>query len=500
MKLILLVKLALTICVHATETPSTLANLSDMLNPTKDTVTLDYAQIQGMLKSNHREFLGIPFAEPPMGKLRFKPPQFIKNKQLNISATSFGYDCWQKPTGLHNIGFTNRSEDCLTLNIWTPLNTTIDTRLPVAVVVYGGGFDSGFSAHEYYNLGRVITDNIVLVTFNYRVSAFGFLASRELKDKESLNLGLMDIELAFKWVRKYIHKFGGNNDRVTAVGHSAGAISLSLLMMNQEKLFDQAVVMSGGPPLVLKTPEQSETDYEKFKSKLNCTTLECLESKTAEDLYLASKGMSFYPCIDGTLIKTQPLVTYLKGDYQKMPLLLTNVKDEGNLFTFPMVKTFNEVLPTEKLLLSFLSNSTIDKIQQLYSPADYKYPFQVVGDIYGDFLFQCPSYLLEKLGLASNQQVYRSMFEVDGTDPIGVAHGSDLPYLFSHSNAKYPNISNAMTKMWMDFAQSKQSEILKPNATILFTNNNAEMVQQSFPKCGFWYQTMVSVFQSFNKN
>ena len=466
------------------------------------TVDLDYAQIYGNSQSDYKSYLGIPFAEPPIGQLRFQPPKPISGRKIIVNATGFGYSCWQKPVGLHNIGAPVRDEDCLTINVWTPLNCTKESKLPVAVIVYGGGFDSGYAAHPYYDGERIRRgNNIIIVTFNYRVGAFGFLASQELKERGYLNAGILDQKSAFEWVQKYITEFGGDPDKVTAVGQSAGAITLSILMTgSKSNLFSKAVIMSGGPPLLLKYPTHVQQDFNKIQTNLNCSNIKCLQSQSAEQLWNASKGIQFSPVVDGTLIPDQPLVSFLKSNYAKMPMMLSTVRDEGNLFTQPLVKNQDQVLLVEKMLLPFLSNDSMNAVQRIYNASTYELPFQAVGDVYGDFLFQCPSYLLEKLGRDQGYPIYRAKFNANSNEPVGVTHGSDLPYFLSYESTKNSSIADFLSTQWLNFAQSKAlARIWQPTSQglLLVTDEDLEMVKETrSDKCEFWFNAMISLFSN----
>ena len=488
-------KLVLIACSSSFRVNSAAVNYTS-----RPVVVLDYAVITGVRNHDYNQYLGIPFAEPPVGKNRFKPPIGI-NRSINVDAKEFGYSCWQKGIGLHDIGSPVRDEDCLTLNVWSP--NAIDKLFPVVVLVYGGGFDSGYSSHPYYNFSRLATrfKDVVFVSFNYRVGAFGFLAGNEIKESEGLNVGLLDQIMVFEWVQKYILEFGGDPKKVTAVGQSAGAISLSLLMSNNLdlRLFQKAVLMSGGPAMILKHPTQSQGDYEKISNLVNCTSFECLQNAEAQDLWAASKGIPFYPVIDGSLVQKQPLISYLDGDYSKIPLMLTGVREEGNLFALPLVKSFDHVFPVIKQLLPFFNFTALASVQYFYNISKYDKAYKVVGDLYGDFLFQCPSYFISKLALKGNITVYRSLFSVPGDSEMGVTHGSDLPYLFMYESAKYATIAEFVASQWLNFARSTPLDLVWKQAydgILEISESQKEMIlDERSKKCEFLIGTMMSLFQ-----
>ena len=185
-------------------------------------------------KSGIRAFRGIPFAAPPVGDLRWKPPQPVKNWEGVRQADKFGPRAMQRPIfGDMNFRSDGMSEDCLYLNVWTPAKSG-DERLPVLVYFYGGGFMAGDGSEPRYDGASMARKGIVAVTVNYRLGVFGFLAHPELTGESphhaSGNYGLLDQNAALRWVRRNIAAFGGDPDKVTIAGESAGSVSVSAQM------------------------------------------------------------------------------------------------------------------------------------------------------------------------------------------------------------------------------------------------------------------------------
>jgi carboxylesterase type B len=474
-------------------------------------IQLDYGRYRGFSASiNTVAWLGIPYAKSPVGDLRFAPPVPL-DSQIDPSvtnATKFGDGCWQKPDagGMNGTGLY-RSEDCLTLNIFAPRKH--DKLLDVAVFVQGGGFDSGYSAHPYFNASAVLeltNANMIVVTFNYRVGAFGFLSSPDIQAKGYLNVGLMDQEAVFLWVKKYIQNWGGDPNSVTAVGQSAGAISIASLMASRNSelnLFQRAVLFSGGPGLILKYPQQDQENFNQIVTSTGCENsndkLECLRKVDAEKLWLSSRGQMYFPVVDFNILKEQPLKTFLNGRFKKIPLLLSTVKDEGTLFTFPLVKSVAHIVPVERKLLPFLNATAFERLQELYPTSDVKSDeaFKVVGQIYGDVLFQCPSLLL---ALSSNQDapVYKYLFDVSQPGILGVSHGSDLPYIWSFkpdSQESNNPESEFLVKQWSNFVTKANlsSGWEKFNGTRLRVtkrDNYMETDNDAEGRCAFWFNTI----------
>ncbi len=190
-----------------------------------------------------RSFKGIPFAATPVGKLRWEPPQPFAHWTSPLDATRFGPDCIQ-PDEYPELRGNGKSEDCLTVNLWTPARDASE-KLPVMVWVYGGGYTYGSGSHPSYDGEALARRGVVLVTFNYRLGLLGFMAHPELTaaspNKASGNYALMDIQAALQWVQRNIGAFGGDPSNVTVFGQSAGAFMISTLMSSQASkgLFQQ---------------------------------------------------------------------------------------------------------------------------------------------------------------------------------------------------------------------------------------------------------------------
>ena len=188
-------------------------------------VLLSYGSFEGVTTGNVTKFLGIPFAAPPIGPLRFKPPQKPLHRHM-MRADKLGPACVQ-PCRKGDY-CPPVSEDCLTINIYK--SAQAKDKLPVIAFIYGGAFTSGSSALPLYNGGNIVDafEDVIVVTFNYRLGVFGFLASAELANEKSLNLGLRDQIAAFEWLKEHISRFGGDPNRITAMGQSAGASKVFL--------------------------------------------------------------------------------------------------------------------------------------------------------------------------------------------------------------------------------------------------------------------------------
>lgn len=284
-------------------------------------------------KSGVQKFFGIPFAKPPVGELRWKAPQELGDWSGVKETKNFGPRAVQAPVfGDMDFKSDGVSEDCLYLNVWTPANRN-DKNLPVLVYFYGGGFVAGDGSEPRYNGEAMAQKGIVVVTVNYRLAIFGFLAhpdlSAEAPYKASGNYGLMDQNAALKWVNENIAAFGGDPKKVTIAGESAGSISVSYQMASplSKGLIAGAIGESGAGinPTLAPTPlAEAEKQGAEFVSKAGFNSIEemrGLSTKDIYDIYNESKRFGFPVVLDGYFIpKTLPEIFEAK-EQAMVPLL-----------------------------------------------------------------------------------------------------------------------------------------------------------------------------------
>jgi para-nitrobenzyl esterase len=292
-------------------------------------------------KSGIRAFRGIPFAAPPVGDRRWKPPQGVKDWEGVRRTDRFGPRAMQRPIfGDMNFRSDGMSEDCLYLNVWTPAKSG-DERLPILVYFYGGGFVAGDGSEPRYDGESMAKKGLVAVTVNYRLGVFGFFAHPELTRESpahaSGNYGLLDQHAALLWVRRNIAEFGGDPDKVTIAGESAGSISVCAQMASplSKGLIAGAIGESGSlmgtlPPVPLSEAEESGT---KFAAKLEAKTLADLRAIPAAKLLDATAGerIGRFPLvIDGYFLTRQPADVFAAGEQAKVPLLVGWNSEEMN--------------------------------------------------------------------------------------------------------------------------------------------------------------------------
>lgn len=303
-------------------------------------VTLaDGTQLQGKLDKSIATFKAVPFAQPPVGALRFSPPVPWVNPNISevLDATKHGHFCPQYLWGDDGL-FDDSNEDCLTLNIF--VNADVINRqmgendlLPVGIFVHGGSYLTGGSSLPLYDgvdMIEYMEGLAILVTTNYRLNAFGFLGSDKLRVLDPTsgstgNAGIQDQRLAFKWVQDNIISFGGDKAQVTIFGESAGAGSMSnhLVMKNSWGLFNQVILESGSfADWSAGDMTCAELIYSKLLEAANCDTVDCLQALSTK--VLMGRSMSIYPAVtaagcrygplvDGVELSTHPWIALTEG-------------------------------------------------------------------------------------------------------------------------------------------------------------------------------------------
>jgi para-nitrobenzyl esterase len=290
--------------------------------------------------SRIRAFKGIPFAAPPVGDLRWQPPQPVQDWQGVRQTNQFGPRCMQRAV-FGDMGFRSNgmSEDCLYLNVWTPAKSNKE-QLPVLVYFYGGGFIAGDGSEWRYDGESMATKGIVTLTVNYRLGVFGFLAHPELTKESSRrasgNYGLLDQSAALLWVQKNIAAFGGDPKKVNIAGESAGSISVSAQMASplSKDLIAGAIGESGSliGTLSAVSLTAAEESGVKFANLVGASSLAALRAMPAEQLLEASgKPGAPYPAptIDGYLFPKPPVEIFAAGEQAHVPLLVGSNSEES---------------------------------------------------------------------------------------------------------------------------------------------------------------------------
>ncbi len=458
-------------------------------------------KVEGLVTNNVAEFLGIPYAKPPVGGLRWMPPVAHSSWSGTRKTVAFGPNCAQITELGVFAGPANNNEDCLYLNVFTP-NVSSSAKLPVLFWIHGGGNEDGESS-DYDGSKLAAQGRTVVVTVNYRLNLMGFLAvpSLDSEGHHFANYGIMDQQLALNWVHNNIAKFGGDPKNVTVGGQSAGAEDTGIHMISplDAGLFQRALCESGCPSTyypsrgLFPTVAQAEAVGTNFAvaagcgSKTGAAQAKCLRSLTAaqvEALAGTASTASPYvlgPILDGTIIPIQPIDAWNSGAFTHMPLINGNTLDEEN-FTLAISEYFSGPPRTPITSAQYMSAiastyvsppfpaGTSAKILSLYPVGAYS-SAQVAWDRAGTDPFLCAERQVDHT-LGSQIPVYAYEFD-DQTAPfffpkmpgfVSLAyHTADIQYLFplwhggplgiAHPlNAQQTKLSDELVAAWTNFA------------------------------------------------
>jgi para-nitrobenzyl esterase len=451
-----------------------------------DTViaTTDAGPVEGLVTPTMTEFLGIPYAEPPVGPQRWQPPQPHAPWSTPRDATAFGSHCPQafSPFGLD----TGTAEDCLFLNVYVPNRKGFahDARRhrPVMVWIHGGAFSVGES--DEYDPTRLVAQNVVVVTINYRLGALGFLAhpalSAESPDHVSGNYGLLDQQLALQWVQHNIRAFGGNPRKVTIFGESAGGLSVHAHMASPlaAGFFQRAIVESGAfftQPMLA----DAETQGSAVAAAAGCPdqTAACLRALPVEQI-VASQGSdltSSGPVIDGFVLPQPIPDAFASGEFNRVPVIEGSNHDEFRLFVallFDLVggPVTAAEYPDAVATLLGVPPVVAPLIVSHYQLSDYASPDLALSALATDAAFACNAHAAAKL-LSRWTKTYDyefadanapELFLPPVSFPFGAAHASEIQYLFDVPNvlgappldADQQQLADTMVRYWTRFARS----------------------------------------------
>ena len=433
--------------------------------------------LEGFQENGVFIFYGIPYAAPPVGKLRWHSPQPVEPWEDARDATKFGniaYQISRKDNIQEEDKFLIEDEDCLYLNIWTP-SISADEKMPVMVWIHGGGFLNGSGSFGLYNGAELSKRGVVVITFNYRLGPIGFISHKELESEDktmsSGNYGTLDQIAVLEWIQENISNFGGDRNNVTIFGESAGAMSVGLLSTSTRALglFHKVICESGG---MLMFPreipyEEALRDGLEFQKALGASGIEEMRRIPAEKLIeiarkFASqdeqpKKLRFAPTLDDIIIKDQDKTLRERA---RIPLIVGSNKDEATFFK-PMMppitmgnyesfvrRTFGNKAP--RVLESFPASSN----KEAESSFIYLHTCN---------LFTVPVYELARALSNLGGEVY--VYRFNRSSPkntasgIGASHGEDIPYVFGNVNGEgYAEadrkISEAMMKYWIQFCKT----------------------------------------------
>ncbi|CAG8948595.1 unnamed protein product [Penicillium salamii] len=459
-------------------------------------------------------FLGIKYADQPV---RFTPAQLKSTYASNDSnsgeyelsgnqsttagavyynATQYGYDCpayGSDTTTLVKQGLITLNEDCMNLNVIRP-QTEDPGLLPVMIWIFGGGWTQGATADPRYNMSYIVEQSalngkpVLGVSINYRLSAFGFLDSEEVRAEGNTNLALRDQRIAMRWVKKNIKAFGGDPKKITIWGESAGAYSVGAHLVtndgNNEGLFRAAIMDSGnavGPPY--NGTEWHQPMYNRIVERAGCTdagnTLQCLRELPYEKIYdSAYEGLEWFATIDGSFIRQYPQISYKKGKVAQVPILLGTNTDEGTSFGTTGTDTdedcINELTKSKRWVLNRTQATTllqhypnISAIGCPYGWGNTTWP--ALGQMYkryssmaGDLTMVAPRRLLAQT-MSGFTDVFSYRWDVaalNTSSTIGVQHFAEIPFVFANpvqtitplgSDPARLELGQMAARMWTSF-------------------------------------------------
>ncbi|XP_033126553.1 cholinesterase 1-like [Anneissia japonica] len=464
-------------------------------------------------------FKGIPYAEPPIGNLRFRPPETVAPWPDVYNATYFRSDCPQ-------IQSPSSSEDCLHLNVLVPVKNLTDA--PVMVWIHGGQYSFGSGSQDFYwgvPLLAASGGDVILVTLNYRLGVFGFQTTGD--DVSPGNYGLMDQSMALQWVRENIEAFGGDPEKVTIFGVSAGAGSVSAHLLASTKcdLFQRAILQSGSmfdsSAMIELNITRAVKANKYVASMVGCETesstnmVECMRNASMHDILKATlevekhlsgprRTVVFYPVVDKKFIPDYPEELIKSGEFKKVDLILGVNRDEG---TFWLNEIFDsdDLLADEPphinetyfghLLQKIFPNDNklyIDSLKQEYTDwenaddPEYNY-IQEWAKLSTDELFQCPTDVTARALADAGKYVYRYVNtqipsraalspELCYPEWHGVSHVDDVPFVFGwHFNTEFKTpftqtkeeviMSLKVMRYWTNFAKTGNPNMAEINVT-----------------------------------
>lgn len=468
---------------------------------TAPTIVTQAGSLRGTKEGTLNVFRGIPFAEPPVGPLRWKPPVPKAKWTGTRNASEFGPACWQPSSKLNNI-YANKpfpmSEDCLTLNIWAPDKVH---KAPVFVWIYGGALWGGANRDAMYDGSKLASRGIVVVSINYRLGPLGWLAhpdlSRESADGVSGNYGLLDQIEALRWVKRNITAFGGDPANVTIAGESAGGLSVMYLMASPPArgLFAKAIAQSA---YMISTPElkigrfgapAAEESGAALAAKLNAPTLQALRGIDLEKLTAAAAAAGFAPfaAVDGKILPAQLVEIFDKGKQARVPILAGF--NSGEIRSLRILAPPPPSTPTAyEAAIRTNYGELADEFLRLYPTNDY--PESILATTRDALYGWTAERLVKKqaeLGVPAYLYLWDHGYPAAEKEGLHGFHASELPYLFGTFDRTPPlwpkvpetrdehALSDAVTDYWTNFAKNGRPQARNAAAWPTYNRNRGYM-------------------------
>lgn len=415
------------------------------------------------------EYRGIPFAQPPVGRLRFLPPQPVKPWEGIVDATSRRTACPQVVLSNFLAGAIEYTEDCLHLNVWSPVARDEDL-VPVVVWIHGGGFTQGCASYDdYTGAALAAKTGLVVVSMNYRLGLLGFLDANSPESPG--NMGLMDQNVALKWVQENIREFGGDPSRVTIFGESAGGMSVHAHMLSpmSRGLFQRAYMMSGNLHSLdfFDATHESISKGDTVAAVVGCSggdrslasnpeaVIDCLRTKSADEILLAAsealapKIFPFLPTYHNEFLPKVPTVAISKGFFHTVDIFLGVTEDEGTLaLIYPLrskllpddVEGLEDEMFKQSLhegIFSWLKMDFSEMLEKYTADAQDKASLRRgYVDYLSDSTFVCPMHFTAEKHADRGQNVYSYVFGHKSSKAplptwMGTPHAFDMNYIFA---------------------------------------------------------------------
>lgn len=440
--------------------------------------------VQGQFRKGVSCYKGIPYAMPPIGSRRFKAPEPMPTWEDTRDCSKPGSSSLQMggitvdSPGTYQMD--GKSEDCLFLNVWTPAVNT-EERYPVYVFIHGGAFSSGSGSEIVYDGGRMAQEGVVVVTINYRLGALGFLATRGLLEEAGTtgNYGLLDQIQALHWIQDNIETFGGDPGQVTIGGQSAGAYSVTALMLSPlaRGLFHQAVVESGSIFSISAFSVLNRGDLQKTidNGKLFCDLYGIEDNKNGLEKLRALPGeifaalsivksdqstvpnaFGFWPVYDGVVLPKDPVKALKNGEVNPVKMLVGYNTDESSLF----IKGHTNLGIYQMLCYHIFGPENAPKAMDHFFIDDDHPPLDRALEIYTYSAFLIGMVMMAKEYAQLGEDVYFYNFDFDPTIlkivGLNTAHGMELPFVFGNGigkrrATKISNLSWIMQQSWVNF-------------------------------------------------
>jgi para-nitrobenzyl esterase len=488
-------------------------------------IMTDKGPVRGTIAETHREFLGVPYAAPPVGELRWKPPVPHASWKAPLDATAFRDTCAQ--TGFVPGLTQHSSENCLYLNIYTP--NTPRPHLPVMVWIHGGAFVLG-SGQDADGSLLAAKGKVIVVTINYRLGPFGFLAHRALEAESprhvSGNYGLLDQQAALRWVRQNIAAFGGDASRVTIFGESAGGISVCLQLESPgaDGLFQRAINESGPCQMTLPIAK-AQAQGDKLAQLLGCAqapdVIACMRSKPTRQVLdalpaspVGGNDILWFPVIDGVVLPQTTDEAFRSGKFSKVPFINGSNRNEGTLFV-----AFGKPITPEQYtsLAQRHFGKDAARVMEEYPLKAYPNPDQAWAVVFTDSFFSCPIRRTTRT-LAPQTSVYAYEFNdpkapntmvPDAHLDLRAYHSAEIQYIFQTRFPNHPKgapaplspqqlkLSDRMMSYWTALAASGHPDGRGPkwlpyqdvqDRTLSFEPDNIgyESDFAKYHHCAFW--------------